>query len=107
MQTMLERVGYDVVCAASAEEAAPLMAEIPFDLVITDVLMPGRDGILFIADIRRRYLAVRIIAASGGGIVGPDAYLQTASSIGADAVLTKPFSLLQLQRAIDRAARED
>jgi CheY-like chemotaxis protein len=107
MQTMLERVGYEVVCADSAEEAARIMADIPFDLVITDVLMPGRDGTLFIADIRRRYLAVRIIAASGGGMVGPGAYLQAASSLGADAVLPKPFSLRQLQLAIDRAACGD
>ena len=106
LDVMLQRVGYEVVCADSAEQAAKIMAGTTFDLIITDVLMPGRDGIQFITDIRKRHSAVKIIAASGGGLVGPTLYLQTATALGADAILSKPFTLTQLLEAIERAGRD-
>ena len=106
MGVMLERVGYEVVCADSAEQASKFLAEAPFDLIITDVLMPGRDGIQFITDVRKKYGKVKIIAASGGGLVGPSVYLQTATALGADAILPKPFTLTELLGAIEHADRK-
>jgi DNA-binding response OmpR family regulator len=63
-----------------------------FDLVITDLIMPRRDGLSTIADIRRLDSSVPIIAMSGGGSIGAKGdLLKLARTMGADATLPKPF----------------
>ena len=64
------------------------------DVLITDLLMPEKDGIETIAHFRAEFPGVKIIAMSGGGIhVRGERYLDTAAEIGADAVLKKPFDI--------------
>jgi CheY-like chemotaxis protein len=70
------------------------------DLIITDLLMPNKEGIEFIAEVKVLYPHVKIIAYSGGGVAHPDSYLAFAKGMGADRVFTKPMPIEQLRHAI-------
>ena len=98
----LDGAGYRVTCAEDGRAATKAMAQARFDLVITDLLMPERDGLELIEDLRRRHPGVRIIAMSGGGRIAPEEYLQIAKGLGANGVMGKPFYPKQLLSAIDR-----
>ncbi len=83
--------GHATLRARDGRMAMALLDE-RIDLVITDLVMPNQEGLETIIDIRRRGYDVPVIAMSGGGAVGPHAYLETARLMGANAVLAKPFS---------------
>jgi CheY-like chemotaxis protein len=99
-----------VVGAANADAGLAAMRESPADLVIIDVILPGMDGVTAIKIFRRDYPAVRIIAISGGGNFGLNAYLPDAISTsaylaackaaGADGTLAKPFETAELRALI-------
>jgi CheY-like chemotaxis protein len=109
LQQWLVAAGHTVSVVGSGNEASEAMKKAKFDLVITDVLMPDRDGVELIMEIRKNYPSARIVAISGGGrfTEGRD-YLELAKAVGAHAAVLKPFSLGQLQKGIDDAlaARE-
>ena len=63
-----------------------------FDLVVTDILMPEKEGIETIIDLKTLNPGQKIIAISGGGRDRYQGYLQTASELGADDTLAKPFT---------------
>ena len=65
--------------------------------------MPEKDGLELIRELRRTPPLPPIIAVSGGGRTQPEIYLQMAESMGARAVLAKPFTFHQLSAAIDAA----
>lgn len=98
---MLRMEGYDVTIAENGRDAIPMLAQQQFDLVITDLIMPEKEGIETIGEIRRTDREIPIIAISGGGRLGPGDYLQTARHIGADATLAKPFTRQELLTAIE------
>ena len=75
----------------------------PADLVITDIVMPEKEGLDTIRDLRRDFPGTRIIAMSGGVAYDPKLYLHMASRFGATAILAKPFSLARLQEAVGTA----
>jgi DNA-binding NtrC family response regulator len=64
--------------------------------VITDMLMPGCDGLEFIAEIHRRHPQLRILAMTGGGRIPSEHYLKMARALGAHSVMEKPFSQQEL-----------
>ena len=94
-----------MTCASDGGEAAKLLRDQGFDLLITDVVMPERDGLELIAFSRRTRPSMKIIAISGGGqyLRGPDC-LRIARGLGAHAVVMKPFNWEQLLAGIDLAA---
>ena len=96
----LVRFGHEVREAVDGREAMKLCAVSPPDLIVTDLIMPGQEGIETIGLVRRRFPNVRIIAMSGGGRVSATDYLQTALAIGADAVLAKPFASEELEEVV-------
>ncbi len=110
LKQVLERAGYEVSVAASGKEGLELMQEEGADLVITDVIMPGIDGISTAKEIREKYRDIRIVVISGGGRTAPEpyepdaistrSYLASASSAGADQTLTKPFDRQELLRVV-------
>src|SRR6266540_594484 len=100
MTRVLKRGGHRVTCAANGIEASRAVANERFDVVVTDVIMPEKDGIQVINELRRKYPDVRIIAMSGGGHVSRDQYLKIAKGLGAHALLEKPFSNEDLLAAI-------
>jgi len=102
-QQTLEGVGHRVVCAGDGRAASRAMAADAFDLVITDLLMPDRDGLELIEELRRSYPGVRIIAMSGGGRVSAEEYLLIAKFLGANGLLGKPFHPRQLLAAVEQA----
>jgi len=92
IQAMLVLEGYAVSLADSNASALRVLEAEPFDLVITDILMPGGSGFETISGIRSRAAELPILAISGGGRVGAADCLHTARCLGANATLAKPFS---------------
>ena len=88
---MLRLEGHDVTLAENGADAIREFDSRAYDLVITDLIMPEKEGLETIADIRRAVDGIPIIAISGGGRAGPSDYLETARFIGANATLAKPF----------------
>lgn len=100
MRKMLERAGHVVIEAGDGLEAMQVFEASPTDLVITDILMPDQEGLQTIMELRRDYPDLKIIAISGGGVVGPQTYLRMAEGFGADRTLSKPFTMNDLLEAV-------
>lgn len=98
---LLEDAGHTVVTASNGFKALAAMDAGVFDLVITDIIMPGKEGIETIIELRRRHPLLKIIAMSGGGRVGAMSYLELAEKLGAIHTLEKPFNEAVLLEAID------
>lgn len=91
LEKMLQREGYAVITAADGDEGMKLFQESRFDLVITDIIMPEKEGIEIIMEIKRTHPDIPVIAISGGGFNAPGSYLNIARAAGAAAVLEKPL----------------
>ena len=87
----LAHAGYSVTTAADGNQAVSRLEAATFDLVITDVLMPDRDGLELTLEMRARWPATPIIAMSSGGRVDAGFYLPLAKAMGVDAVMLKPI----------------
>ena len=98
----LEQMGHTVTEARNGKEGLAQYALDPADLVFTDLIMPEKEGIETIMELKRKWPGARIIAMSGGGRVGASNYLGTAQKLGAAHVLAKPFSNDELIAAIDK-----
>lgn len=104
VQICVTAVGHNAVSVASAREAKEMLAKQPFDLVITDILMPDGDGLDLITQLRTVQPAARILAMSGGGrYMEGDDCLKMARGLGAHAVVMKPFDRAQLMGSIELA----
>jgi DNA-binding response OmpR family regulator len=90
LRQTLEREGHAVVDAPDGNEGLRLFRENPTDLIITDLIMPEKEGIETIMELRRDFPDVKIIAISGGGRLDPGQYLSIAKSFGAQYTFTKP-----------------
>jgi DNA-binding response OmpR family regulator len=85
MHQALARAGYDVVEAANGKIGMNIQRKNPADLVITDLIMPEKEGIETIRELRK----------------GADGYLSVAKTIGADRTLSKPFDLKQILDTVE------
>jgi len=101
LRLMLEQAGYMVFDAADGNEGIKRFHADPTDLVVTDIIMPEKEGIETIRELRRDYPGVKIIAISGGGRVSAGDYLKTAESFGVHRTFTKPFEREELLEAIE------
>lgn len=99
---MLTTAGYDVLQAADGFAGLALFEKRHPDLILTDIVMPGSEGIEIILRIRETSPATRIIAMSGGGRLKGEFYLDLARRIGADETIDKPFSSEALMAAVTR-----
>ncbi len=97
LRKMLEKAGYnDIEEANDGSIGVKLFRQHPFDLVITDIIMPDKEGIETIIELTGDYPQIKIIAMSGGGRVCPQDYLETAKRLGASRTLAKPFNYSEL-----------
>ena len=102
----LSAAGHDCREADDGDVALARLATESVDLVLTDLLMPNKEGIETIMEIRRRWPAIRIVAMSGGsGRAEPDRLLRMAASLGADATLIKPVRTGPLVETVERVLK--
>jgi putative two-component system response regulator len=103
---ILESVGYEVTSAESAERALALLEKAEFDLVVSDVIMPGLSGLELLEAVRARRASLPVVLVTGAGTYDT---LSQALTRGAAGLVTKPFAHSDLQSAVadalERAAR--
>ena len=98
---MLEEEGHKVACCNNSSEVSDLLGTRHFDLLILDVLMPGKNGFVLAEEIKQHYDEMQIIVMSGGGRTMDSQTAIKAAGIYADFKLQKPFTPLQLNLAVD------
>lgn len=101
----LEANGHGVTLAENGEQGLDLLGQGHFDIVLTDILMPQRDGVEVLREAKRRWPDLPVIAISGGGWIGATELLGMAERLGADKVLQKPVRREDLIQAVDQALR--
>jgi CheY-like chemotaxis protein len=97
---VLERAGYEVEVASNGKDGIARQIAQPADLVITDIIMPEKDGVETTIELKRRFPATRVIAMSGGGRIKNMDFLKQAKAVGADAILAKPFTRSELLEVV-------
>ena len=100
LQEMMKSAGYEVMVAENGKIAMQMQREHSADLVITDLIMPEQEGLETIAKLKSEFDGIKIIAMSGGGRIGPEAYLPAALELGADRIFTKPFKIGAVLEAV-------
>ncbi len=100
LSARLRDAGYSVFEAAHGAEAIEYVRKHPVDLVITDMLMPEMDGVDTIRALRHYHPAVKIVAMSGGGSFSGENYLKIAHALGVHRTLKKPFTVVELVKAV-------
>jgi DNA-binding response OmpR family regulator len=101
LRLTLAKFGHTVTEARDGKEGLRLLDAADPQLVITDLLMPEMEGLSVVMELRVTRPALKIIAISGGGRVGPDNYLRVAKHIGARKILVKPFPAAALLTAVE------
>jgi DNA-binding NtrC family response regulator len=96
----LEKEGHEVLEAEEGERGLELLAAEPPDILITDVFMPGQDGIVTLVRMRKEFPGIKVIVMSGGGMDGRLDFLEDARMLGAVATLRKPFGLDDVRRVV-------
>jgi DNA-binding NtrC family response regulator len=96
----LENDGHEVLDASDGEAGMQLVDRGPVDVVITDIFMPGLDGIQTLREIRKRHPAVKVIAMSGGDSTGMLDLRRDAELLGAVKSLQKPFTTRQISELV-------
>ncbi len=91
LRKLFADAGYEVEVAENGVVAMQKQAERPADLVVTDIIMPEKEGIQTIIEMSKLHPQTRIIAMSGGGRINADQYLQMARALGASRSFVKPF----------------
>jgi CheY-like chemotaxis protein len=100
---ILQQAGHEVIEAADGNEGTKLFRKNLPELLITDIIMPEKEGIETIVELRRDFPHVKIIAISGGGkALDRDACLKFAKGLGANRTLAKPFSRQELLDAVQQ-----
>jgi len=91
--------GFAVISATNGEQALRLLKSEPVDLIIIDILMPVKDGLETIMELRKTQKIPKVIAMSGGGSFNLANALTWAEKLGAQRTLRKPFTPAELVAA--------
>ncbi len=103
----LSKAGYDVLSAEDGVEGLSVFRENHPDLVITDIVMPQKEGLQTIIELRQQSPAVKVIAMSGGGRHANEDYLKLARKLGAHRTVSKPFMRDEMLAAVREVLGEN
>ncbi len=93
---------YEVLTALSAEEAETVLKENEVDVVLLDVILPGKDGVEFLRKIRKTHPALPVVMISAAPSIRP---VMKALELGACDYIRKPFDIDELRLVVDRALK--
>ncbi len=103
LRTVLEKEGHDVVEAINGADGARLYTKFPIDLIITDILMPEKDGVEVLLELRADHPSIKAIVISGEG----QEFLPAAEEFGALRTMSKPFKPSKLIQTVREVLGED
>lgn len=92
LKKLLENEGYEIHTASNGVEAKEVWDKADADLLITDIVMPEKEGLDLILELQRDHPNIKVVAISGGDRIEPEYYLELAQILGAYKTLTKPFN---------------
>lgn len=104
---ILTRAGHHAVMRANGNEAILAIGQQNFDLIITDIFMPEKDGLELIREVMAHNPGLKVIAISGGGKTRAPIYLEMAKKLGACRTLNKPFELKELLKVVEEILPHD
>jgi DNA-binding NtrC family response regulator len=99
--------GHDTLEASNGLEGTKVLASSKIDLVITDIIMPEKEGLATIREVHRDYPDTKIIAISEGGTIPAVDYLRTAKLFGAHHTLAKPFRWEDMKQAVSEVLEKE
>lgn len=106
LKRTLEREGYETAVAENGKRGMELARSSAPDLVITDLVMPEKEGIETIIELKKEYPGLQIIAISGAGNSGPEDYLKLAKHLGSSYTFAKPFPREELIKVVKELLEE-
>jgi DNA-binding NtrC family response regulator len=106
LRRILEMHGYEVVMAANGQEGLEVFRNSPCDLVITDMVMPIKDGLQTILDLRAQSPKLPVIAISGGGTISKERYLAVAGYLERVITIAKPFGIEAIIESVEKLLSE-
>lgn len=102
LKVVLGRAGHNVLTAPDGAKAIETIENSSVDLVIADIVMPEKDGLETIMQLRTNHPDLKVIAISGGSRIGNTDFLAMAEKLGASETFYKPLDNAILLEAIDR-----
>ena len=100
LKRMLEKAGYEVDTAGNGSEGLKKIESCPPDLLVTDIVMPEKEGLELISYLREKNPKLKIAAITGGGRFHCEGYLTSAKLLGADLIFQKPLVHKEFVQAI-------
>lgn len=107
LRRIVAAAGYETVLASNGQEGVERFHEKPCDLVITDMVMPVKDGLQTILDLRADVPDLPVIAISGGGTISKERYLAVAGYLDRVVTIAKPFAIEAITDAIKQLLSEE
>ena len=108
IKRILDKAGHKISEASNGKTAIDICSgSNPPDLIITDIIMPDKEGLETIKEIKSASPGIKIIAISGGGRIGPMTYLELAKKLGANGTLTKPFLPKDLTKVVEEVLQSE
>jgi DNA-binding response OmpR family regulator len=106
LEMWLARDGHEVVLAGDGNAAMDAVSGAlgRIDVVITDIVMPDKEGLELIMELKKQYWRLPIIAISGGGYLSPYSYLNMAKMLKADRTFRKPLDMKEVLAAVRELA---
>ena|SRR5579859_3111796 len=93
LASVFESYGVPIATARDGAKGLAKFRRIKPVVVLTDVIMPERDGIGVLVEMRRERPEIKIIVMSGGGRIGKSDFLTVAHKLGADSIIQKPLNI--------------
>ncbi len=106
LRRILEMSGYEVLSAVNGQKGVELFQQSPCDLVITDMVMPVKDGLRTILDLRSIAPLLPVIAISGGGTISKERYLAVAGYLDNVITIAKPFAIKDITEAVKKILQD-
>ncbi|MCP4678338.1 MAG: response regulator [Deltaproteobacteria bacterium] len=104
---MMETDGHSAMGAADGKKAIGLLENNVFELVVTDLIMPEKEGLETIRYLKKNHPHIPIIAISGGTKMDPESYLGIAKMLGAKYTFTKPIDRAAFLAAIKECVKNN